>query len=349
MPKEAMLYDRLEDGKVKCNLCAHRCTISPGKRGICRVRENQDGRLVSLVYEKAVACSVDPIEKKPFFHFLPGTRALSIATVGCNFSCKFCQNYHISDLDVCGGRITGQVLPCEEVVRLAEAEGCASVSYTYTEPTIFFEYAYDCARLAAERGLKNNFVTNGYMTEEAWRTIEPYLDAANIDLKSMTDEFYRKYSGARLEPVLDSLRLAKSLGIWIEATTLVIPGLNDSDEELGQLAAFLVGLGPEIPWHVSRFHPAHKMLQISPTPTETLRRARKIGLEAGLRYVYIGNVPGEDGENTFCPGCGRVAVGRVGYHTTKVALTGSHCSECGEAIDGVGLEELTSNDSSGRR
>lgn len=348
MPKEAMLYEGSPDGKVKCNLCAHRCSISPGSRGICRVRENQDGVLVSLVYEKAVACSVDPIEKKPFFHFLPGTRALSIATVGCNFRCSFCQNYHISDLEACGGEIAGQTLPCEEVVRLAEAEGCASISYTYTEPTVFFEYAHDCARLAVERGIKNNFVTNGYMTEEAWRTIEPWLDAANIDLKAMTDEFYRKHSGARLEPVLESIRLAKSLGIWVEVTTLVIPGLNDSDAELKEIASFLAGLGREIPWHVSRFHPNHKMLQIPPTPTETLRRARQIGLEAGLRYVYVGNIPGEEGENTFCPACGRVVVGRVGYRTTTVGLNGSKCASCGTALDGVGLDRLGAGGSSGR-
>jgi pyruvate formate lyase activating enzyme len=342
MAKEAMLYDKLDDGKVKCHLCAHLCTIAPGKRGFCRVRENQDGTLVSLVYELAVACSVDPIEKKPFFQFLPGTRALSIATVGCNFRCEFCQNYHISDLEVCGGRITGQPLPCEEVVLRAEQEKCASISYTYTEPAIFYEYAHDCARLAAQRGIKNNFVTNGYMTEEAWRTISPWLDAANIDLKSMDDDFYRKYTGARLQPVLDSIRLAKSLGIWVEVTTLVIPGLNDSDGQLAGVADFLAEVGPEIPWHVSRFHPAHKMLQISPTPTDTLRRARQIGLEAGLRYVYIGNVPGEEGESTLCPACGKVVIGRIGYHTTDVALDGSKCAACGKELDGVGLDGLVS-------
>ncbi len=343
MPREAVLYEKLPDHKVRCNLCAHRCGISPGARGICGVRENQDGTLVSLVYEKAVACSVDPIEKKPFFHFLPGTRALSIATVGCNFRCRFCQNYHISDLESYGGGIEGRRLQCEEVVRLAEAEGCASISYTYTEPTIFFEYAQDCARLAAERGIKNNFVTNGYMTEESWRTIAPLLDAANVDLKSMREEFYRSYVGAHLQPVVDSLRLAKSLGIWIEVTTLVIPGLNDSDEELEAVASFLAELGAEVPWHVSRFHPAHKLVQVGPTPTETLRRARKIGLEAGLRYVYIGNVPGEDGENTFCPKCGETLIGRVGYRTTEVGLRGSRCAACGTDVDGVGLEGLASD------
>ena len=343
MSKEAMLYGKRPNHRVKCNLCAHRCGVSPGERGICGVRENRGGTLVSHVYEKAVACSVDPIEKKPFFHFLPGTRALSIATAGCNFRCSFCQNYHISDLESCGERIEGRDLPCEEVIRLAEAEQCASISYTYTEPTIFFEYAYDCARRASERGIRNNFVTNGYMTEEAWRSIAPLLDAANIDLKSMSDEFYREYVGARLGPVLDGIRLAKSLGIWIEVTTLVIPGLNDSDEELGAVATFLAGLGAEIPWHVSRFHPAHKLLQVGPTPTETLRRARKIGLEAGLRYVYIGNVPGEEGENTFCPECGDTVVGRVGYRITKVALRGSRCAACGTDVDGVGLEGLASN------
>ncbi|MFH1573476.1 MAG: AmmeMemoRadiSam system radical SAM enzyme [Acidobacteriota bacterium] len=337
-----MFYEKRSDRRVMCNLCAHRCAVAPGNRGICGVRENQDGTLVSLVYEKAVACSVDPIEKKPFFHFMPGTRALSIATAGCNFRCLFCQNHHISDLEASGGRIEGRSLPCDEVVRLAAAQGCASISYTYTEPTIFFEYAADCALLAREQGIRNSFVTNGYMAEEGWRAAAAWLDAANVDLKSMTDDFYRKYTGARLRPVLDSLRLARSLGIWIEVTTLLIPGLNDSDEELGNVAAFLAELGLEVPWHVSRFHPAHKLLQVDPTPTETLGRARKIGLESGLRYVYIGNVPGEDGENTYCPGCGKVVVGRVGYQTTRVGLEGSRCASCGAGIDGVGLESLAS-------
>jgi len=340
MAKEAMLYEKAESGAVRCNLCAHRCRIAPGARGICQVRENQDGRLVSLVYERAVAASVDPIEKKPFFHFLPGTRAFSIATVGCNFRCTFCQNYHISHLEACGGKIMGRPLPATEVIRLAEAEGCASISYTYTEPTVFFEYALSCARLAADRGIKNNFVTNGYMTEEAWRTIGPWLDAANVDLKAMRDDFYREYSGARLGPVLDSIRLAKSLGIWIEVTTLVIPGLNDSDEELREIAEFLAGVGCEVPWHVSRFHPDHKMLQIPPTPTETLRRAHKIGLDAGLRYVYIGNVPGEEGESTLCPRCGNMVLSRVGYRMTAVDVRDAKCGRCGFALDGVGLDAL---------
>jgi pyruvate formate lyase activating enzyme len=340
MEKEAWLYDRLEGGRVRCNLCAHRCSIAPGKRGVCRVRENREGTLWSLVYERAVACSVDPIEKKPLFHFLPGSRALSIATVGCNFRCRFCQNYHISDLESCGGRIEGRPLPCKEVVRLAGVETCASISYTYTEPTVFFEYALDCARLARESGVKNCFVTNGYMTAEAWRMASPVLDAANIDLKSMRDEFYREYAGARLEPVLDSIRLARSLGVWVEVTTLVIPGLNDSMGELRDIAHFLADVGREVPWHVSRFHPDHKLLQIPATPAETLRHAREIGLEAGLRYVYIGNIPGEEGENTFCPACGSVVISRVGYHTARAGLEGSRCAACGTEIEGVGLEGL---------
>ena len=291
--REAMFYERLEGNLVKCNLCSHRCRIPESKRGVCGVRENRDGTLYSLVYGRAVAQAVDPIEKKPLFHFYPGSRIFSIATVGCNFRCLNCQNYDISQMPREYGSIIGESLLPEEIVEKAKRYGCRSIAYTYTEPTVFFEYAYETAKLASKEGIKNVFVTNGYITEEALRELAPYLDAANIDLKGFSEEFYRKVCGARLEPVLESIKLHRELGIWVEVTTLIIPTLNDSEEVLKGIAEFISGVGEDIPWHVSRFYPAYKLIDLPPTPPETLRKARKIGLEAGLRYVYQGNVPGE--------------------------------------------------------
>lgn len=334
--KEAMWYEKLEDKKVKCHLCAHWCIIRDGKRGFCGVRENRDGTLYILVYGKAIAENVDPIEKKPLFHFYPGSKSFSIATVGCNFRCGHCQNYDISQMPVDQKLILGKDLLPEQVVELARETGCQSISYTYTEPTIFGEYAYDTAKLAAKEGIRNVFVTNGYITEEALRTIAPYLDAANVDLKAFTEDFYRKVCHARLQPVLDALRLYKELGIWIEVTTLIIPNYNDSEEELRQIAEFVRSLGEETPWHVSQFYPTHHLLDQPRTPIETLRRAREIGLGAGLRYVYEGNVPGE-GENTFCHNCGKAVIRRHGFSVLSYNVKDSRCIYCGTEIDGRGL------------
>ncbi|MFB0534946.1 MAG: AmmeMemoRadiSam system radical SAM enzyme [Anaerolineae bacterium] len=327
--KEAMLYDKLEDNQVRCALCAHRCLIKPSRLGICGVRENRDGTLYSLVYAQAISANVDPIEKKPLYHFLPGTGAFSIATVGCNFRCDFCQNADISQASKEGrwGRWGRELLP-EQVVDLAQRNRCASIAYTYTEPTVFFEYAYDTAKIATERGLKNVFVTNGYMTEEALHEIEPYLDAANVDLKGFTDEFYRRLCGAQLQPVLDSIRLMHQMGVLVEVTTLIVPGHNDGDEELRQIAQFLADISPDLPWHISRFVPHYKMTNVPPTPVETLHRAAEIGYETGLRYVYAGNVPGDRYESTYCPNCGKIAIQRFGYHT-QVRLDGDRCKNCG--------------------
>ncbi|MEM2864518.1 MAG: AmmeMemoRadiSam system radical SAM enzyme, partial [Candidatus Bathyarchaeia archaeon] len=297
---EARFYDALGGKLVRCNLCSHRCVIQPSKKGLCAVRENRDGRLYTLVYGRLIARAVDPVEKKPLFHFYPGSKAYSIATVGCNFRCKNCQNYDISQLPRETSRVVGDRTAPEEVVEDAKGHGCRSIAYTYTEPTIFYEYAYDVAKLANREGIKNIFVTNGYITEEALRDIRPYLDAANIDLKSFRDAFYRSICGARLEPVLEAIKLYRELGIWIEITTLVIPGLNDSEDELRRIASFIKEeLDPGVPWHVSRFYPMYMLLDLPQTPLETLSRARRIGLETGLYYVYEGNVPGE-GEDTVC-------------------------------------------------
>jgi pyruvate formate lyase activating enzyme len=333
--KQAMFQEAREGKKVQCSLCSHRCLILPGKRGICAVRENRDGILYTLVYDKVIARHIDPIEKKPLFHFLPGSLSYSIATPGCNFRCQHCQNADISQLPRDhSGMMPGEDVSPSAIVDAALKNSCESISYTYTEPTIYFELAYDTARLAAEAGLKNVFVSNGYITPEALKVIKPYLHAANIDLKGYNDDFYKKVCGARLQPVLDSIRLYRELGIWIEITTLVIPGHNDSDEELKGIAQFIKSVGEDIPWHVSRFHPTYKLIDQPVTPLETLKRARKIGFDAGLRYVYEGNIPGE-GEDTMCWSCGKTLVKRTGFSVRENRVKDEKCSFCGAEIAGV--------------
>ena len=336
--KEAMLYNRLDEDRVGCHLCAHRCTIAPDKFGVCQVRQNREGKLYSLVYGQLVSQAVDPIDKKPLFHFHPGSLSFSIATVGCNFRCDFCQNAEISQMPRDHGRVLGRETPPGEVVSAAQRRGCASIAYTYTEPTIAFEYTYDVAKLANQAGIKNVYVTNGYMTAEMLEAFDPYLDAANVDLKAFSDDFYRKICGARLQPVLDSLKKMKEMGVWVEVTTLVIPGLNDAPEELGDIARFIAQeLGVETPWHVSRFHPTYRMMDRPSTPVATLRQARRIGLEAGLRHVYTGNIPGDEGESTLCYGCGQPVIQRYGFRVSDKHLEGGKCAHCGAAIDGVDL------------
>lgn len=334
--REAMFYDRIGDGKVKCHLCCHYCTISNGKRGICAVRENRAGVLNTLVYGKVVARHVDPIEKKPLFHFYPGSRSYSIATVGCNFRCLHCQNYDISEYPKEHPDIPGIDMSPEQVVHEAELADCQSISYTYTEPTIFMEFAYDCAKLAHKRGIQNVFVSNGYTSPSSARTIAPYLAANNIDLKG-DENFYKKIVGARLQPVLDTIKLMKDLGVWVEITTLIIPTNNDSDEFLNWAAEFIRSVDPAIPWHVTQFHPTHKLLDEPLTPLNVLRRARQIGIDAGLKYVYEGNVPGEGGENTFCHSCGELLIERVGFFLKAVRMKNLKCLSCGATIDGRGM------------
>jgi len=330
-----MLYEKLSGGNVRCHLCGHKCKIAPTKRGICGVRENREGILYSLIYGMVAAENVDPIEKKPLFHVYPGSKSLSVSTVGCNFSCAFCQNSDISQMPRDMGEIRGRKITPDEIVESAVTTGSETIAYTYTEPTVFFEFAYDIGRTAHDRGIKNVFVTNGFMTVEAIDKISPYLDAANVDLKSFSDDFYRKICGGRLSPVLNSIRKMKDLGIWVEVTTLIIPTLNDGDEELRQIAEFILSVGAEVPWHISRFHPTYKMVNLPATPVETIRRAVKIGKESGLRYVYSGNVPGDVGENTYCHNCGNLLISRDGFYVNSINLQESRCPKCNTPLDGI--------------
>jgi len=335
-PVRAVLWEEgRKPGQVHCFLCAQHCRVDPDGFGLCGVRQNRDGVLYTLVYGCPISSAVDPIEKKPLFHFLPGTLSYSIATVGCNLSCRFCQNAEISQMPRDEGRIVGRPTTPEQVVSAALQAGCRSIAYTYTEPTIFYEYAHDIARLATVQGLKNVFVTNGYMTREMLADIDGDLHAANVDLKAFSDDFYRRMAGARLKPVLDSIRRLHQMGVWLEVTTLLIPGHNDGQEELQALAAFLVSVSPDIPWHVSRFHPTYHLLEVPPTPRSSIEDALRIGRDAGLRYVYGGNLPGHSSESTHCPACGEMVLGRSGFVVSEDRTRAGRCPVCGDAIAGV--------------
>ncbi len=335
--KEALFYEKLEGKKVRCGLCAHRCIIADSKRGICCARENRGGVLYSLVYGKLITQQVDPVEKKPFFHFLPCSKSYSIATAGCNFRCDFCQNYSISQGIRDRNIILGETVSPEEIVESALDCGCKSISYTYTEPTIAFEYFFEIMKLAKSRGLYNNFVTNGFMTEDVLYRAKGYLDAANVDLKSGSDEFYKSLCGAKIEPVFNSLKVMKKMGIWVEVTTLIIPGMNDFERDLKTCAEFIFGLGKETPWHVSRFYPQYRLDKVVPTPFSLLEFARKLGLDTGLRYVYTGNVSGDKGENTYCYNCRKTVIKRCGFEVVEYNIKDSKCKFCSAHIDGVGL------------
>lgn len=294
--KEALLYKKLENHQVKCELCNHSCQISSGQRGLCGVRENHGGQLDTLVWGKVIAAQVDPIEKKPLYHFLPGTNTFSIATVGCNFKCSHCQNADLSQASKEGvfferQEIPGMDLSPEEIINQAKKLGCPSISYTYTEPTIFFEYALDCMKLAHAEGLKNIWVSNGYTSPSALEMAKPYLDAVNIDLKFFKNETYVKICGATLQPILDNLIWYKKNKIWLEVTTLIIPGLNDSEQELINIVEFIkTELSVDTPWHVTAFHPAYNLTNIDPTPSDKVLQAQRIGKKNGLINVYSGNI-----------------------------------------------------------
>jgi pyruvate formate lyase activating enzyme len=331
---EASYYFKLANKAVNCQLCPRRCVISDGKRGFCGVRENQGGVLYSLVYAKPVAVHIDPIEKKPLFHFFPGSKAFSIATVGCNLKCKFCQNWQISQASP--EDVQAMDLSPEDVIKKAKESSSLVIAYTYTEPTIYYEYMFDIARLARAAGIKNIMHSAGFINEEPLRNLLPYLDAANIDLKGFNNRFYSEVSLGNVDDVLRTLKILKENGVWLEITNLVLPGLNDDPAEIKRMCEWIRGnLGPDTPLHFSRFWPMYKLMNLSPTPVETLQKARAIARGVGLKYVYIGNVAGQAAENTFCPKCGKVVIGRSGYVITDVNIAEGRCKFCAEVIDGI--------------
>lgn len=339
MSAPAWLSKPLGEGRILCEACSQRCKLEEGEYGLCGIRKVENGALQLLTYGRVAALNADPVEKKPLFHFLPGSSILSLGTVGCNFSCTFCQNAGISQYPKeHGHEIVGESIAPETVVALAQQHGCDAIAYTYNEPVVFFEYTYDIAKLAHEQGLKNVYVTSGYETHKAVDTIAPYLDAMNIDIKSFNDAFYKEICGARLKPVLDAVKYAHSKGIWIELTTLLIPGKNDSDEEIAAIAAFIADLDVKIPWHLSAFYPTYKMTDAPPTPPETLRRAYNIGKAAGLHYVYVGNLDDSAHESTYCPHCHKMVIERRGHIGSQIQNHldwYGNCPHCHTHIAGI--------------
>lgn len=335
MSKEAVLYEPIEGNRIHCFLCHHHCKIADSRYGLCRVRQNMGGVLRTHAYGRVIAANVDPIEKKPLYHFLPGTTSYSIATAGCNFRCGFCQNWQISQLGRNDRReLTGREATPVDIADEALKHGCRSISYTYTEPTIFFEYAWDIARQAKARRLHNVFVTNGYMTSQALDLIRPYLDACNVDLKAYDDRFYKKTCRGRLKPVLESIRHMKNSNLWVEITTLVIPGQNDSESQLRGIARFIADTDPRIPWHISRFHPDYEFADTAATPKKTLDKAYEIGRSEGLHYIYVGNVLGQKSD-TLCHGCGHTLIRRSGFQVIGMDISDGACPQCGEKAAGV--------------
>ncbi len=332
--KEAILWKKMSGKEVLCYLCYRLCRIKPGEIGYCRIRKNMDGKLYALTYGKAVGAGVDPIEKKPFYHFMPGTPVFSLATVGCNFRCKFCQNWEISQ--VAGGVIEGEDLPPERIRQICAAQNIPGCSYTYTEPTVFMEYALDTAKLLRKDGRFNVFVTNGYMTTAAINEMNKYIDASRIDLKGFDDRVYTDLSGdVKLEYVLNNIKeLYKRQ--HIEIITLLIPGYNTSDDDIRQLSQWVRGLSPDIPLHFIAFYPAYKMVDTPPTGLETLKRARKIALDEGLYYVYTGNRQDTETESSYCPYCNFLVVKRWGFEVLENRLMpGAKCPECGKKLNFV--------------
>jgi pyruvate formate lyase activating enzyme len=338
MRKEAFLVKSLSGNTVQCQTCERFCAIKSGEAGKCGVRRNVDGTLYLVVYGEAIAVHVDPVEKKPLFHFLPGGDILSIGTYGCNFRCPFCQNWQMSqarDFDDHRDYLGQPAMP-KLLIDTCLKNNISMIAYTYNEPTVFFEYTYDTAKLAHEHGIKNVYVSNGYLSEAALDMIEPYLDGINVDLKAFTDEFYREQCQAQLEPVKRNIaHMARETDIWVEVTTLLIPGLNDSDEELQAMAAWMAEVDPDMPWHVSAFHPDYQMQDVPRTAQHDLARAYEVGKQAGLHYVYVGNVMDADRESTYCPQCKEKLIQRHWYSVRELWRERGVCPKCGHAIAGV--------------
>lgn len=332
MRKEAILYEKV-DNALNCKICQRRCIISPGKTGFCQMRENVDDKIYSLNYAAVSSAAVDPIEKKPLFHFYPGSMVFSLGSVGCNFRCRHCQNWGISQAEL-ENIPTRDMLP-EDAIRLTKEYECKSIAWTYNEPTMWFEYTLDSAKIARKEDIKTIYVTNGYMSEESFQEIKPYLDAANINLKGMTEKFYQDLCEARLEPVLDTIVKMHDAKIHIEITNLMIPGYNDSDEDIRSLVKFMADeVGVEVPLHFTRFFPQYQMQELPPTEIKYLEKAHKIARDAGMKYVYIGNVPTADGENTYCPECGETVIQRDGFSVMSDKIKETRkCPRCKADID----------------
>jgi pyruvate formate lyase activating enzyme len=324
------------DGEVRltCNLCAHRCRLRAGQVGRCGAITHQAGRLHSLVYGRPVVLHADPVERKPLYHVRPGTRMLSLGTPGCNMHCTFCQNWRISQAPPAPDAPAASWSP-EELVAAAHAQGCAGIAFTYNEPTIYLDYAVDIMRLARQSGLGTMFKSNGYLTSEAIALVADCLEAVNIDLKGFDDGYYQRVCGARLQPVCAAIAELHRRGIWVEVTTLIIPGVNDSTAELSALTGFLAEISPDIPWHVWRFHPDYRMTSVPWTHVADIERAIRIGRAAGLRYVYAGNIPGDPNQHTSCPGCGALLIERQGNATTALHLRQGRCGACGWDVPGI--------------
>lgn len=333
--REALFWEPMADNMVRCLLCPKNCVVPEGRRGFCRVRENRNGRYVTLAYGHP--CSVrpnDPIEKKPFFHVYPGTRTFSMATTGCNMTCTFCQNWEIAQIGP--EDAPGAPLSPEQAASLAKASGARTMAYTYNEPTVFYEYMLDCAKAGREQGVESIIISNGFIKAEPQKRLFPHVKAIKIDLKAFSEEFYRNVCSAELQPVLEALKRVADAGVWFEIVTLIIPSLNDSADEIKRMTEWIVKeLGRDVPVHFSRFHPAYKLRNLPPTPLETLFRARRLAQEQGCRFVYVGNVPGQEGQNTLCPSCESLLIERYGFRVLKNKLVNGTCPSCKTAIPGV--------------
>jgi len=332
--KEVTFYKKLPDLKIQCEVCPKKCEIADLERGYCGNKENRKGKYYCLVYAESCAAHIDPIEKKPLFHYLPSTNAFSIASAGCNFECKFCQNWRMAQYRP--EQVESFYLPPKEVVSLAKQKGCPTIAYTYTEPVVFYDYMFDTAKLAKSEGVGSVMISNGFINEKPLIELCNQLSGVKIDLKAFTETFYKDYCSGELKPVLSTLETLKKVGIWYEIVVLIIPTLNDSEGEILKMCQWIKSaLGVEVPVHFSRFHPMYKITNLPSTPVKTLENARKIAKEVGLHYVYLGNVPGNEGEHTYCPGCGEVLIKRIGYHILKNAIKAGKCSVCGHVIPGV--------------
>jgi len=330
--KEAMFQERLDGGRVRCNLCPHHCVLKDGQTGICRVRTNRNGKLYTMVYGLASSVAMDPIEKKPLFHFHPGSRVLSLSTVGCNMRCRHCQNYSISQADI--ERYPLRRIEPEEIVRLAKEYRADGIAWTYNEPSIWYEFIYNASKVVKDAGYFVVMVTNGYIEEEPLRRLADRIDAMNIDVKAFSDDFYRRITGARLEPVLRTVKLAKQLGIHIELTYLIIPTLNDSEKEIRDFCRWVVKeVGERTPVHFSRFHPDYELKHLPKTPMETMDMAYDVAKEEGLKFPYLGNVLPDERENTYCPKCGKMLIGREYFSVGSRFVVNGKCSFCGEDVN----------------